>query len=133
VIPVDRPLALRTRLLLAIVVAVGLTLVLLIAVFNVALARGLDNDADEIVRARAHGERAALVVRDGAVVAPATAAAPVLDTRAWVFGAGGRALRSPPASPDLEAAARAHAAAPQGFSQLGDVVRLHALPVPAEG
>ncbi len=125
----DRPLALRTRLLLAIVIAVGLTLVLLIAVFNVALARGLDNDADAIARARAQGERAALAIRDGAIVAPPTAASPVLDTRAWIFAADGRPLRSPPAAPELEAAARARTSAATGYAQLDDIARLYTLPV----
>ena len=124
-----RPLALRTQLLLAIVIAVGLTLVLLIAVFNIALARSLDNDADEITRGRAQAERAALVIEDGAIVPPQGAAAPTLDTRAWVFTADGRPVRSPPAPPDLDAAAGDRAGAPQGFTELDDSARLYTLPV----
>lgn len=79
---------------------------LLIAAFNIALARNLDTEADEIARGRAQGERAALTIRDGRITAPEGVAAPTLETRAWVFAADSTALRSPPADDGLQAAAR---------------------------
>lgn len=130
--PPRRPLALRTRLLLAIVAGVGVAMLVLVAVFNVALARSLDNDADEILRGRASAERAALVIEDGAIVPPEGASAPSLDTRAWVF-AGSRAVRVPPADAELQTAARELAATGGGFRDLGSRARLHALPVAQDG
>jgi len=123
-----RPLALRTRLLLLIVSGVGLTLVLLIVVFNVALARSLDNDADEIVEGRAQSELAALIVEDGRIVPPEDVVAPRLETRAWVFE-GTVPLRRPPADEELDGAAVALVDSAPGTSDLGSRARLYALPV----
>ncbi len=123
-----RPFALRTRLLLAIVIGVGLTLALLITVFNVALDRSLTNDADEIARSRAQGELAAVTVGHGVLRAPDTAVNPELDSRAWIFN-NERALRSPPADAKLTFAAHGESGAPEGFTTLGDTARLYTLPV----
>jgi len=113
---------------LLIVSAVGLTLVLLILVFNVALGRSLDNDADEIVEGRAQSELAALNVRDGRIVPPDPVRTPTIETRAWVFE-GDTAVLRPPADAQLDAAAAALAGSPSGFNDLRDSARLYALPV----
>lgn len=127
-----RPRALRSRLLLAIVAGVGVALALLILVFNVALARSLENDADEIVRARAQATLASLTVSGSAITTPPGRAVGGIDTQTWVF-AGERLLEGPPANPQVDPAARSLTATGGGTVDVGDDVRLYALPVTAGG
>lgn len=126
------PLALRTRLLLAIVLGVGLSLLVAIVAVNLALARTLDTDAEEILLGRAQGERAALGIVDGRIDPPAAASTPTLDTRAWVFD-GDAAVVRPRADDELDAAAQALAGDPEGYRDVGSRARLYALPVEADG
>lgn len=128
-----RPLALRTRLLLAVVSAVGLTLVVLVVAFNVILARSLDHDARETLRARAEAEAAVLVIRGGVIVPPDDPSAQTIDTSAWVLQ-GERVVRRPAASSALDAQAVALAGAPGGFRELDGLDRrLYVLPVSEGG
>ena len=127
-----RPRALRSRLLLAVVAGVGVALVLLVAVFNIALAATLANDADEIVRARAEAELATLTVVGDAVVVDADRALASIDAPTWVFS-GGRTLEAPPPDPRIDAAARALAGGPERSVDVGDDIHLHALPIAPDG
>ena len=127
-----RPRALRSRLLLAVVAGVGVALMLLVAVFNIALAATLANDADEIVRARAEAELATLTVAGEAVVVDADRALASIDAPTWVF-AGGRTLEAPPPDPRIDAAARALAGGPERSVDVGDDIHLHALPIALDG
>jgi two-component system, OmpR family, sensor kinase len=125
------PRALRTRLLLTITAGVAVTLIAVTAVFNVALARSLHTDANEIVRARAQGELAALRVTDDRITVPPGLSASI-DARAWVFR-GTRAIESPPVDPDLDQAARRLAGGPERFLDVDDDARLYALPITTTG
>lgn len=124
--------ALRTRLLLAVVAGVGVALVLLVTAFNVALGRSLANDADEIVTARAQGEVAGLLVRDGDIVVPDGPSSPALDTRVWIYE-GQRALRAPPVDPDLDAAALSLTRRAEGTLEAGSDALLYGIPVTDDG
>lgn len=127
-----RPRALRTRLLVAIVAGVGVALVVIVVAFNVALARSLANDADEIVRARAASELSSLrVSREGIGVPPQIAGSGVA-TQVWIFD-GDRALRAPAVDSETDAAARALAAGPERAIDSGDDTHLYALPIVVNG
>lgn len=126
------PRALRSRLLLLIVLGVGAALAVSTIGFNVLLARTLSNDADEVVEARAAAELAAVRVVDGRIIVPDVATAGTIGTRAWIFE-GTRALRSPPVGPGLDRQALALAQGPERtVDTLGDV-RLYSTPIVAEG
>lgn len=123
-----RPRALRTRLLLAIVAGVGVALVLIVVAFNVALARSLANDADEIVRGRAAGERAILRVSPAGIGLPPQIAGSGVATQVWIFE-GADALRAPAVNARTDAAARALASGPERAIDVGDDTHLYALPI----
>lgn len=127
-----RPRALRTRLLLAIVAGVGVALVLLVVAFNIALARSLDNDADEIVRARAAGELASLQVSGAGITLPPQPSGTGIATQVWVFD-GARLLREPEVDAQTDAAARSLAAGPERSIDVGDGTHLLALPIVSDG
>ena len=127
-----RPRALRTRLLLAVVAGVGVALVLLVVAFNIALARSLDNDADEIVRARAAGELASLRVSESGISLPPQLAGSGIATQVWVFD-GKLPLRSPEVDAQTDAAARALASGPERAIDVGDDTHLFALPIIDDG
>ncbi|WP_217915372.1 HAMP domain-containing sensor histidine kinase [Miltoncostaea marina] len=124
--------ALRTRLLVTVVVAVGVALALLVAAFNVALGRGLANDADEVVQARAQGELAGLVIEDGHISVPDGPVAPDIDTRVWIFE-GRRAIAAPVGDAGLGNEAIAMAGGPERSHEVDGDALLHALPVTAGG
>jgi signal transduction histidine kinase len=125
------PRALRTRLLLAIVVGVGLVLVLITAGFNVVVARSLSTDADDTVMTRASAELSALTIEGGRLVVPSDVIPATIDTRAWVFE-GDTALRRPPVDRELDAEARALAGGPERLVDVPGNVRLYAVPVTSE-
>jgi two-component system OmpR family sensor kinase len=126
------PRALRTRLLLLIVLGVGAALAAGTVGFNLLVDRSLSNDASEIVEARAAAERATVEVKDGRVVAPEAPTTGAIETRAWIFE-GTTALRRPPVRPELDAAAESLATGPERTIEVSDDVRLYALPIVSEG
>src|SRR5205807_4275857 len=101
----------RGRLLLAVLAAVAVALIALTAAFNVVLARMLDRNANDLLRARATAELAILrPVGDRLTLGEAPDDAAV-DKPVWVF-ANGRTLEKPAgASASIDAAARSLAAA----------------------
>jgi signal transduction histidine kinase len=129
---VRAPRALRTRLLLLIVLGVGAALAAGTIGFNILIDRSLSNDADEIVEARAAAELATVRVVDGHVVAPAAPTRGTIDTRAWIYE-GATALRSPPVRAELDAAAESLAMGPERTVDVSDDVRLYARPIVSEG
>jgi signal transduction histidine kinase len=130
--PIRTPRALRTRLLLAIVLGVGAGLAAGTVAFNLLVAQSLSNDADEIVQARASGERATLAVEDGSIVAPELPEAATIETRAWVFE-GRTAIQSPPVTRELGRLAGSLAGGPERSVDVAGDVRLYALPVTDDG
>ena len=126
------PRALRSRLLLAIVVGVGVAVTIGVVGFNALVARSLSNDADEIVRARAQAELAALRIEDGRIEAAELTTAGSIDTRSWIFE-GATALRRPPVNVELDRQASALAMGPERSVYVPGDVRLYALPVSSGG
>lgn len=122
------PRALRTRLLLAIVLGVGVVLALVTVAFNLLVWRSLSTDATEVVKARASAELSSLTIRDDRIVVPRDGIPATIDTRAWVFE-GSRALRQPPVAPALQASAQALAGSAERVVDVPGDVRLYALPV----
>ncbi len=128
-----RPRGVRTRLFLAVMVAVGLALALMLLAFNLVLGRSLSHEADQVARSRATAELA--VVRAGpgglALGEGPDAAAP--DTPVWVY-AGTRRLEGPRAGVALTAASRALVGAPGGYVTVADPhMRLYAEPIVENG
>ncbi|MGD9694248.1 MAG: sensor histidine kinase [Thermoleophilia bacterium] len=127
------PRALRTRLLLAIVLGVGIVLAIITAAFNLVVASNLSKDADEIVRARGLAEVAALTVRDGRIQVSDGDAADTIETRVWIFQ-GHRVLRDPPSiDPEVGREARQLADGPERIVDVPGDVRLFATPVERDG
>ena len=124
------PRALRTRLLLAVVAGVAVALVLLVTAFNVALGRSLANDAREVVTARARGEAAGLLTRDGRIVVAEGPSAPGIDTRVWIFE-GSRTLVAPAGAAELAASAASLIGRPEGTLEVDSGALMHAVPVTA--
>ena len=126
------PRALRTRLLLAIVVGVGIALAISTVGINVLIDQNLSNDADEILQARAAAERATLRISGGRIIAPRAITAGTIDTRAWIFE-GATPLRSPPVGAELDRQAAALTTGPQTSVDVPGSVRLFALPITSDG
>lgn len=128
-----RPRGVRTRLLLAVMLAVGAALALMLLAFNVVLARSLGHEAAQVARSRATAELA--VVRAGAhglvLGEGPDGAAP--DMPVWVY-AGTRQLERPRAGATLTAAARALVGSPAGFVTVADPhTRLYTEPIVENG
>jgi signal transduction histidine kinase len=122
------PRALRSRLLLAVIVAVGVALAILTTAFNVVIARNLSHDADEIVRARADAELESITVEGGRIEVPRRVAARDLETRAWVFQ-GRTVLQAPLTNDELDAAAASLTTGPARTVEVEGDARLHSVPV----
>lgn len=130
-----RPLRLgvRTRLLLAVVGAVGLALAVGVTAFNVFLGQRLSDSATSLARAQAEAELSSLQIVDGRLVSPvrieegAAVGSPV-----WVFS-GRTIIEKPRVSPSLTAAAATLAGGPQRALRPNESIRLYALPVTDSG
>jgi len=122
-------LGIRRRLLLAVVAAVALAVLVLVAGFNIVLARVLDHDARDLVRSRAIAQLDSLRTEgDGLSVGEAPDGRSA-DAYLWVFGAG-RALERPRAAPAIDRAARSLAGGPARFLDVpSSDTRLYAAPV----
>jgi len=126
-------LGLRRRLLLVVATTVTLAICALVAAFNVLLDDALMRDANTLVRTRAAAELSTLQVSANGVreaespdnVAPATGI--------WVLS-GARTIESPRVGAQVDAAARAAAAAPFTYRDVPDAdLRLYAVPVVSHG
>jgi signal transduction histidine kinase len=126
-------LGLRSRLQLAVGVAVLAALVGLIAGFNVILGHVLDRDARDLVRARAVAEIDSLRMNDGRLSVGETPDDRAADVYLWVF-TGARALERPRAAANIDTAARTLAAGPARFLDVPAAdTRLYAAPVTSRG
>ena len=124
------PRSIRSRLLLATVVSVGIALILLVLAFNLLFARRLSVNATDQARARAAAALSTIDMSGGQVEvreAPDGAAA---DAPVWVF-VDGRALEAPRTSTLNNAAARISSGNGETLDA-GDY-RLVAVPVVAGG
>lgn len=121
--------ALRTRLLLTVVIVLGVALTISVTLFNAILSQELSREADQLLETRVRVEAAALEVRDGRVDVTDTAAGVDMETRVWVFQDGER-LKGPRVDPAVERAARALAARGEGAVEVPEHrTRLLAQPV----
>jgi signal transduction histidine kinase len=124
-----RRLSLRRRLQLAVGVAIGATLVGLLAGFNLILAQLLDRDARDLVRTRAIAQVDSLRTSGGRLSVRETPDDRAVDAYFWVFR-GSRALERPRAAPNIDQAAETLA---RGRARFLDVpasdTRLYAAPV----
>lgn len=80
---------LRRRLTLLVTLASFVTLGALTAGFNVALRSSLDNDASQLVEARAQAAAEAITVRNGRVRLREGVDEPAPDAQVWVYASGG--------------------------------------------
>ncbi|MDX6376839.1 MAG: hypothetical protein QOE98_1142 [Gaiellaceae bacterium] len=104
-----RPVAIRTRLLGAVLLAAVVILVALVAGFNIALRATLDGDATSVAQARAAAVLPSLEIAAGQVQSREAPDDTALDALVWVYD-GTRLVEGPQASTSaLDAAARAAA------------------------
>jgi len=123
------PRSIRGRLLVTVVLAVAVSLVAMIAGFNVLLQHNLSHGADQLARARAEAELSLVRTHDGRLAVGETGDDAAVDSNAWVF-AGPRTLEAPRGGTELTAAARALAArAPAKLDDRASDRRLYAVPI----
>jgi signal transduction histidine kinase len=127
-----RRLGVRSRLLLAVGVALAVALLAGVGGFAAILGNRLDRDADALVRAQAEAEAASLIVDHGAVKVPQRRAETRLSAQTWVFGANDEPMEHPRASEELQEAAAALAGGPERLRDIHQA-RLFALPVTRDG
>jgi len=128
-----RRLGLRTRLQLAVGIAVAAALVGLLAGFNLILGHVLDRDARDLVRARAVAEIDSLRISAGRVSVGEAPDDRAADAYLWVF-TGSRIVEEPRVAPVIDQAARALAGGRPRFRDVaGSDTRLYAAPVTSEG
>lgn len=126
-----RPTTLRGRLTAVAVVGVALTLAVLLVVFNLVLGQILQDDADNLLRARVSTELATLDVDHGRLQlggAPATPA----DVQVWLYQDGRNNVR-PPARKETERAADRLAGGPRHFVTVREAIRMYAAPARKNG
>jgi signal transduction histidine kinase len=123
----------RTRLLLAVLAAVALAVAAMTIGFNLILARSLSNNANDLARARASAQLAALRPANGNIETGETPDEALGETQLWVFSRG-RPIEAPRASPTVAAAARSLAGGRPRFVDVnGADVRLYSTPAVFEG
>jgi len=124
------PHGIRTRLLLAVVLSVGVALAVTITAFNLFLGRNLSQEADAVVKARARAQVAALQVENGRLVETEAPEDTSASSLVWVFGASGQALEAPRVGAKLARQARLLSGSRERLLDArGGDVRLFALPV----
>ena len=125
-------LGVRTRLLLAIVVAVAVALVAGVTAFNVLLAQQLRASASDLARAEAMAQLASVRVENGKLVLLAEPKEGTVVSQVWVF-AGTRLLEAPRVPVRVDRAARELAGRPERSIGVGEDLRMHGLPVYHDG
>lgn len=124
------PRSIRSRLLLATVVSVGIALILLVLAFNLLFARRLSVNATDQARARAAAALSTIDMSGGQVEVREALDGAAADAPVWVF-VDGRALEAPRTSTLNNAAARI--ASGNGETLDAGDYRLVALPIVAGG
>lgn len=124
----------RSRLLLAVLLAVAAALAILTAAFNVALGTTLRRNADDLLRTRAGAELEILKTVRGRLVLGEAPDEGAVDSPVWVFSRG-RVLEEPRRSdPRLDTAARSFVGDGSKFLTVpGTETRLYAVPVTSAG
>jgi signal transduction histidine kinase len=125
-------LGIRTRLLVAIVVAVTLALAVAVTASYVLLGQRLSASATSLAKGRAAAELSSLDIRNGKLVAPGGANDSSVTSPVWVF-AGNRVLEAARAPAEVDRAARSLASGSARSLDVGEQTRLYALPVVRDG
>ncbi len=124
-----RPVAIRTRLVGAVLVTAALILVALVAAFNIALRATLDRDATSVAQARAAAVLATLDTSGGHVRSRESPDDAAIDAQVWIYD-GTQLVEGPQAStPALDAAAAAAAQASPAVRDAAGRLRLAAVAV----
>src|SRR2546430_8269236 len=126
-------MSVRTRLFLAALGSVGIAVVVMTVAFNLLLARNLSHNANDVARARAGAQVAALRPTRNGLATAETPDEALGESPFWVFSRGKtlEAARSPRA---VTAAARSLAGGKSRFLDLGMAdVRLYSVPAVFEG
>jgi len=126
-----RPLGLRRRLLLVVVVVFTIAVAGLVAGFNLLLDRNLTNSADNLVRGRATAELSLIRPRHGKLVVADAPDDVAPDSATWVFSRG-RTLEAPGTGATIAEAARRLAPGPERFATVGRT-RLFQTPIVFHG
>jgi two-component system OmpR family sensor kinase len=125
-------LTVRSRLMLAVVAAVGVATVIGIVGINLLLESSVDRNVERTLRARAQAELASLTITGDRIVAPDVPVDASLETAVWVF-ADSRPLVAPRTSEDVGRDARDLAEGGHRTMRIGEQVELYALPVSQNG
>lgn len=126
--------ALRTRLLMTVVVVLGVALTVSVVVFNAILVRELSREADQMLETRVRAEAGALRVEDGRISLGVSPPGVGMETRVWVFADDGVRLAGPRVDARVEAAAVDLASGSGTRAEVpGRDTRLLAEPVVADG
>jgi signal transduction histidine kinase len=126
-------LGIRRRLLIVVVAAVAVALAVMVAGFNILLARNLSGDANDLVRSRALSVVALLEPVNGRLVVGEAPDDATADAQIWIFS-GRRLVESPRAGSKVSAAARSLATGPSRYAEVPSAdTRLYAVPVVDRG
>jgi signal transduction histidine kinase len=129
----QRARGIRTRLLLALIGALVVAIAAMTAGFNVLLWRSLSHNANDVARARASAQVAALRISRHRLQMGETPDEALGENQSWVFTRG-RTIEAPRASHEVTTAARSLAGGHSRFLDVGRAdVRLYAGPVVSDG
>ncbi len=132
---IDRPLSLRNRVALTGVLVLGLGIIVLTLLVNVAVVTSLRSQADDLLRARAQAAAATVNVdATGQLSVEDERNDSAIDVGTWIFD-GQQILESPAGASGLDASASALAGKSKVFVQTDDevAVRWYAEPVLIRG
>jgi signal transduction histidine kinase len=128
-----KSVGLRRRLFLVVFSTVSIAVAVLVAVFNLVLARTLDRDAHDLVRSRAAAQLASLRFEHGRLSVGEAPDERASDAYVWVF-AGPQVLERPRVPAIVDVAARGLAGGPKRAIDVASAdTRLAATPVVRDG
>jgi len=123
----------RTRLLMAVLIALAVALAAATAGFNLMLVSMSKRDENSLLRQRVESERALIQVRNGQIMLPEHGHERIGENRVWVFS-GSRTLEGPTTSAEVTGAAIELSRGPSRFRSLNDPdVRLMSFPIVKNG
>lgn len=121
-------LGVRTRLLIAVIGVLAVSLLIGLVAFDHLLSRRLSADATALARAQAQAQISTLAIEDGDIVTREAPDDATTGSQVWIFSTT-RLIEAPAAATAVSAAARSLAEGPERSLDIGDRTRLYALPV----
>jgi signal transduction histidine kinase len=126
-------LGIRSRLLLVVIAAVVVSVLALVAGFNIVLGHTLDRDSRDLVRSRAGAQLSAIGFKHGHLTTGESPDERASDAFIWIFE-GKHLLERPRTAGAVDAAARALAAGPSRYRDVpASDTRLFSVPVVENG